>query len=164
MHYRLGVGNFSACACTCKYLRGFFCISLSLLHLDFQVFASTPFSGRASRLYRQQCAFEIVMAMKRTIDFHLNDQRKKANLFRAVKNDVNKSFRHRYKLQQAHAHDTRIRIIKLGLIFDALLIFVFCGVLESWSCSNDFVSFCFHQPLYFGLSSNLQLIQVTLIH
>lgn len=29
------------------------------------------------------------MAMKRTIDFHLNDQRKKANLYRAIKNDVN---------------------------------------------------------------------------
>ncbi|KAF0748604.1 Uncharacterized protein FWK35_00022617 [Aphis craccivora] len=28
------------------------------------------------------------MAMKRTIDFHLNDQRKKANLYRAIKNDL----------------------------------------------------------------------------
>ncbi|XP_025412089.1 origin recognition complex subunit 1 isoform X2 [Sipha flava] len=30
------------------------------------------------------------MAMKRTIDFHLNDQRKKTNLFRAVRNDLDK--------------------------------------------------------------------------
>lgn len=28
------------------------------------------------------------MAMKRTIDFHLNSQRKKANLYRAIKNDL----------------------------------------------------------------------------
>ncbi|XP_022183362.1 putative leucine-rich repeat-containing protein DDB_G0290503 isoform X2 [Myzus persicae] len=28
------------------------------------------------------------MAMKRTIDFHLNNQRKKANLYRAIKNDL----------------------------------------------------------------------------